>query len=80
MSITKRQGGESSRGRIVPDTNPSRCGRIDHGANRHWGDSSMGRKVQWAKRPVIETHRWLVAYMHLVAQQRYSTLNCTNHI
>ena len=30
-------------GRIVPDANPSWSGRIDHGANRLWGEMSMGR-------------------------------------
>jgi hypothetical protein len=54
MSVTKRCGGESSKGRIVPEANPSWCGRIVYWANRPWGESSMGRIDHGANRPAFE--------------------------
>lgn len=51
LNDTTREWGESSRGRIVPDANhlsvdESTIGRIV----QRLGETSMGRKVQWAKR------------------------------
>ena len=42
--------GESSMGSIVQEANL--LGAESSRANRPWGETSMGRNVQWAKRPV----------------------------
>jgi len=77
MSVAKRRRGKSSRGRIVPNANPSWCGRIDHWAYHPGGESSrgrivqrlgetsMGRNVQWAKRPVTDCYEQL-SLLHVV--------------